>query len=149
MADTTPTLAGFEAYCRTPVGIPTSAMPVNDPGFAIWFAIALEWVPLGLNCIGQTTYTYTVYNWGVSVLLQFQQDQANQTFFADKRAAFGVYNLVPGAVSATADEATSTTLTLGKAMSNLSLEDLQRVKDPYGRQAIAVLMEFGPLWGLS
>lgn len=149
MPDTTPTLAGFEAYCRTPAGITTTVMPVNDPGFALWYAIALEWIPCELQQVSPLLYTYTVYNWGVSVLLQFQQDQDGQTYFTDKRAAFGVYNLVAGVISATADEATSTALTVGQGMSNLTLEDLQRIKDPYGRQAIATLMEMGTLWGLT
>jgi len=149
MADTTPTLAGFEAYCRNPVGITTTVMPVNDPGFALWFAIALEWIPLQLQCVSPTLYTYCVYDWGVSVLLQFQQDQDGQTYFTDKRKAFGVYNLVAGAISSDADEATSVTMTLGKSMSDLSLADLQRIKDPYGRNAIATLMSLGSLWGLS
>lgn len=149
MADTTPTIAGFEAYCRNPVGITDVVMPVDDPGFALWFAIALEWIPLQLRTVSPTLYTYCVYDWGVSVLLQFQQDQAGQAYFKDMRKDFGVYNLVAGAISADADESTSVTLTLGKSMSDLSLQDLQRVKDPYGRNAIATLMSLGSLWGLS
>lgn len=149
MPDTTPTLAGFEAYCRDPAGINTTVMPVNDPGFALWYAIALEWIPLELCQISPLLYTYCVYDWGVSVTLQFQQDQAGQTFFRDMRNDFGVYNLVAGAISADADEATSVTMTLGKSMSNLSLQDLQRVKDPFGRNAIATLMSLGSLWGLT
>jgi len=149
MADITPTLAGFEAYCRNPVGITTDVMPLNDPGFALWLAIALEWIPCELQQVSATLYTYCVYNWGVSVLLQFQQDQTGQTYFADKRATFGIYNLLAGVISGTADESTSTSLTVGKGMSNLSLQDLQRIKDPYGRDAIATLMEMGTLWGLT
>lgn len=148
-ADTIPTLAGFEAYCRSPVGISTAAMPVNDPGFALWFALALEWIPLELQCVSPTLYTYCVYDWGVSVTLQFQQDQAGQTYFADNRKAFGVYNLVAGTISADADEVTSVSMTVGKSLSNLGLQELQRVKDPYGRNAIATLMSMGTLWGLS
>lgn len=149
MPDTTPTLAGFEAYCRDPAGIDTTVMPPSDPGFALWFAIALEWIPCQLQQVSPLLYTYCVYDWGVSVLLQFQQDQAGQDYFTKLRADYGVYNLVAGVISATADEGTSTSLTVGRSLSDLSLQDLQRVKDPYGRNAIATLMSLGPLWGLT
>ena len=149
MADTTPTLAGFVTFCRNVAGITTTVMPDDDPGFDLAFSIAQEWIPLVLNCISPTIFTNATYCWGVSVLLQFQQDQSGQNFFDTMRSRYGSNNLVPGVISSTADESTSTSLTVGRALSDLSLEDLQRVKDPFGRQAISYLMELGPQWGLS
>ena len=43
--------------------------------------------------------------------------------------------------------------TLGKSnlpgLQNLTITDLQRIKDPYGRQAIAYMQSIGTLWGLT
>jgi hypothetical protein len=149
MADRTPTLAGYIAFCRGVAGITTTVMPDDSPGFADTLLFAQHWIPktlLGVDCY---LYTAAVYNWGASLIIQYQPDQDGQTFFRDARAKFLVGNMVPGVISSTADEATSTTLTVGDALSNLTLIDLQRAKDPYGRQALAILMSMGPLWGLS
>jgi hypothetical protein len=147
--DTTPTLAGFVTFCRTVAGINSTVMPDNDPGFDRAFTLAQEWIPCELAQISAIFFTDCTYSWGVSIILQQQLDQTGQTFFADMRAAYGVNNLVPGVITSDADESTSTTLTTGKSLSNLSLTDLQRIKDPFGRQAIAYLMDMGTLWGLS
>ena len=149
MLDVVPTLAGFVTFCRDVAGITTTVMPDDDPGFDRGFTIAQSMIPLQLNCIDPVIFTDCTYCWGVSVILQFQGDQSGETYFADMRSAYGVNNLVPGVISSTADEATSTSLTVGKSLSNMSLTDLQRVKDPFGRQAIAYLMELGTSWGLS
>lgn len=149
MADTTPTLDGFTTFCRTIAGITTDVMPDGDPGFDRAFSIAQGMVPCEMNLLDSTIFTDCTYCWGVSVLVQFQQDQPGETFFADMRSAYGVNNLVPGVISSTADEATSTSLTVGRSLSNLSLTDLQRIKDPFGRQAIAYLMDLGTSWGLT
>ncbi len=153
MAETTPSLEGFIAFCRSIVGIPEDAMADDDPGFQDALDFALAWMPDVLKCAPgrmRLLYVSCTYNWGASLILQFQQDQVGTGFFAAMRAKFGTLNFVPGVVSSTADESTSTTLTVGKALQNLSLMDLQRAKDPFGRQALSILMQFGPnVWGVS
>lgn len=149
MADTTPTLAGFVTFCRDVAGIAPIVMPDDDPGFDRAFSVAQAMIPLVLCQVSAVIFTDCTYCWGVSVILQFQQDQAGQTFFETLRSAYGTGNFVPGVISSDADESTSTTLTVGRSLSDLSLSDLQRVKDPFGRQAIGYLMDLGPVWGLS
>lgn len=144
-----PTEAGFEAYCRGAAGINTTVMPVDDPGFSIALQLAMEWIPLVLNCVSPVIYTLTVYQWGVSSLVQFQQDQDGQNYFANLRAKFNEGDFVPGVISSTSDEATSTTLTVGQSLSDLGITELQLVKDPFGRLAVATLLNLGTLWGLS
>jgi hypothetical protein len=86
----------------------------------------------------------------VSLILDYQPDQSGQKYFADLRKALKVGNFVAGVVGSTADQATSTTLTIGKQLSNLSLADLQLMADPFGRRAVAIMGELGPsMWGLS
>jgi len=150
MPDVTPTIAGFTTFCRNVAGINSTVMPDNDPGFLDAFTFAQAWAPCELICMSGLLYTACVYNMGVSLILSYQPDQAGQTFFKDLRAAYKINNFVPGVVSSTADQATSTTLTVGTQLSNLSLLDLQFMADPFGRKAIAICGELGPsAWGLS
>ena len=147
--DAIPTEAGFVLFCRDVAGITTTVMPDGDPGFDYAYAFALQWIPQTLNCVSGIMYTAAIYNWGVSLIIEFQADQSGQTFFTDLRKQFGTSNFVPGVISTTADQATSDGLTIGTALSNMNLEDLQRVKDPFGRRALSILSATGPMWGLS
>ena len=144
-----PTLSGFIAWTRSVMGIPTSAIADGDVGYQIAFQIALDLVPLDLNIASTDIYTLSVYNWGGSQLLQFQQDQPAQTFVADARADFNINSFTAGVINSAADVSTSEAITVGKGLSNLQLIDLQRIKDPYGRQALAYMQSIGTLWGLT
>jgi len=147
--DTSPTLAGFTTFCRSIVGISTSVMPDNDAGFQQALDYANEWIPNQIAIYSPPLYTAAVYNWAASLLIQYQPDQSGQVFFSNARNSFGISNFVPGVISSASNEATSQSMTVGKGLSNMSLTDMQRVKDPYGRNALAILMDIGSLWGLS
>ena len=149
MPDTTPTLAGFLTFCRTVVGIPIAAMPDADPGFATALAFAQEWIPDQIATYSPTLSTSAVYNWAASSIIQFQPDITGQVYFQGLRKSFGVTNFVPGVITTASNEATSDSVTAGKGLQNLQLIDLQRAKDPYGRQALAILQSLGTLWGLT
>lgn len=144
-----PTLTGFIAWARAVMGVPTTAIADSDPGFAYAFQVALDVVPQDFSATVPDIYTLTVYNWAGSQLIQFQQDITGQTYFADLRASFGVNNFVAGVVSAASDVSTSETLAIGKGLQNLDMMSLQRIKDPYGRQAVAFMQSLGTLWGLT
>lgn len=143
-----PTLSGFIAWTRAVMGIPTTVMADDNVGYAYAFQIAQDMVPTDLNRIPDI-YTLTVYNWGGSQLLQWQQDPVGQTFFADARAAYHINSFVAGVITSASDSSTSESLAVGKGLQNLSLIDLQKLKDPYGRQALAYMMSIGTLWGLT
>jgi hypothetical protein len=40
-------------------------------------------------------------------------------------------------------------LSIGHGLRDLSLLDLQRIKDPYGRVALSYMQQLGTLWGLT
>ena len=147
--DASPTLAGFTTFCRTTVGITVDVMPDADPGFATGLEYAELWIPDFLSPISPKLYTLAVYNWGASYLIQFQQDPAGQIYFSALRQSFGVNNFVPGVISSANNEATGQSMTIGHGLQNMTLTDLQRVKDPYGRAALAILQDLGTLWGLT
>jgi len=147
--DTTPTLSGFVNFCRNVVGISVIEMPDGDAGFLNSYTVALEWIPINISDYSPTLYTLAVYNWGASLLIQFQQDQVGQVFFTNARSSFGVNNFMAGVINYASNDATNQSMTVGKGLSNMTLTDLQRVKDPYGRQALAILQDLGTLWGMT
>ena len=144
-----PTLAGYIAWTRDVMGIPTIAIPDNDVGYETSYNVALELIPLTLNEMSPLIYTLTVYNWAGSNLLQFQQDIVGQTFFADLRKGFGINSFVAGVINSASDTGTSESLSVGQGLQNLDMLSLQRIKDPYGRQAVAYMQSIGTLWGLT
>jgi hypothetical protein len=144
-----PTLDGFIAWAYAVMGIPTTAMSPTDPGWNYAFVVAQDLVPDYFSGTLDDIYTLTVYNYAGSQLLQFQQDYNGQTFFADARQAYGINNFIAGVVNSASDVSTSETLAVGRGLQDLGLLDLQRIKDPYGRQAIAFMQTFGTLWGIN
>lgn len=147
--DTKPTLAGFITFCRNIVGIPVVDMPDEDPGFQNALDYAALWIPIYLNTISPGLFTLATYNWAASLIIQYQPDEAGQVFFSQARQAFQINNFVPGVITTASNEATSQSMTIGKGLQNMTLTDLQRVKDPYGRAALAILQDLGTVWGLT
>jgi hypothetical protein len=131
------------------MGLPTTVISDDDPGYAYSFQIAEDLVPLEINCAVPDIYTLTVYNWAGSTLIQFQQDYPGQNFFTTARQAYGINNFAAGVVQTASDVSTSESLAIGQGLQNLQLIDLQRIKDPYGRQALAWMQSIGTLWGLT
>ena len=144
-----PSLAGFENWTRAVMGLSTIVMPVNAPGYAYAYQVALDLVPLDFAKMSPDIYTLTVYNMGGSLLIQWQQDQPGQTYFEDLRRDYNMNGFVAGVISSASDVATSQTLAVGQCLQNLDLISLQAIKNPYGRQAIAFMQSLGTLWGLS
>jgi hypothetical protein len=144
-----PSLNGFIAWAQAVMGVPTTAMSPTDPGWNYAYVVALDIVPRDFAAAVPDIYTLTVYNWAGSQLLQFQQDYPGQTYFAQLRSQFGINNFVAGVVNAAGDVSTHESLSIGHGLRDLSLLDLQRIKDPYGRVALSYMQQLGTLWGLS
>ena len=144
-----PSLDGFILWARAVMGIPTAAMSNDDIGWAFAYQIAKDLIPPDLCLMSADIYTQTVYLWGGSQLIQYQQDYPGQVFFTNARIAYGINTFVAGVISSAADATTSESLTVGTGLSNLDLLSLQRVKDPYGRAAVSYLQTIGTLWGIT
>lgn len=144
-----PTLAGFVQWGQTVMGIPSTAMSPTDPGWAFAFQVATDSIPTSYFTNLPDIYTLAVYNWGGSLLIQFQQDYPGQTYWLNARANFGINNFVAGVITDSADSSTSQSFAIGHGLQDLTLLDLQRIKDPYGRTALSFLQQIGTLWGLS
>ena len=144
----TPSVTDFQVWAAATMGLTTTVIPSNDPGYSFAFQVAQDLVPYDLMAIPDI-YTLCVYNYAGSLLLQNQQDQAGQTFFANARTAYGINSFVAGVINGSNDVSTGQTLSVGKGLQNLDLNSLQLLKDPYGRQALTYMQMIGTLWGLS
>lgn len=132
------------------MGVPSAALPDDSPYLGYALNIALLTANRALRVTG--LYPLAVYNLGASLLLNFAPDQTGSTYFADIRSEKGLdlVGFVPGVVAASGDQGTSTSLLVPDFMKNLTMDDLQRLKDPYGRAYLAVAQDYGPtVWGIS
>lgn len=146
-----PTLSGFVAYLRTVVGVPVTAITDDSPWIEAAYCAGLEIVNTGMGLERlPLIYTTTVYNAASSILINYAPDIPPSTWFDDMREKFDLMKPVTGLVNAASDQGTSGSIVISEAMSNLTLQNLMMMRDPYGRKAIAVLMEMGPsVWGYT
>lgn len=149
-----PTLAGFQNFIATVMGISSTVLPPSSPVIPMAFAVALEIVNVAINQASPLVYTLAVYNLGGSNLLNYAQDQPGAPpvagsdpplpFFAWTRKQWDLNGFVSGVVQSAGDQATSTSLIVQEAAKNFTLGDLQNLKDPYGRQYLAFAQRYGP-----
>lgn len=154
-----PTLAGFISFLRNVVGIPTSVLPDDSPTITMAYTIAIDLTNLILNEAIPDIYTLAVYNLGASNVLNYGQDPVPVVvyknnaeglgFFAFTRQQLNMNGFVPGVINSASDVSTSQSMTIPKAFEDLTIADLQYLKDPYGRQYLAFAQKYGTLWGIS
>lgn len=146
----TPTLAGYQDFITNTMGIAATYLPATAPVVQTSYNVAIDMVNLDLTLTA--VYDLAVYNLAGSLLLNFAPDQPGQTYFQTLRSEGG-FNLTafqPGVVAASGDESTSESLLVPEFMKGLTLGDLQRLKDPYGRTYLAIAQDCGPaVWGSS
>lgn len=143
-----PTVSSYTAWLRQ-IGFTTTVLPDNDPGIALTLGVAISICSADLATIDGDIYSLAVLNLATDRLINWQQDQVGQTYFADLRAKFKINTFVGGVVSATSDEATSTTLATPESLKHLTLMDLNNLQTPYGRTYLQFAQQLGSLWGLT
>lgn len=149
MGQYTPTLAGFQEFVTDTMQIPASALPVGSVWVTQAFEVANEIVLRALRCISPALYQWAVYNLAASLLIQFCPDQAGQTFFADYRKQHGIGVFTPGVITSSSDSTTSQSWLNPDFMKNLTLSDLQNLKNPYGMAYLEIAQAYGSIWGLT
>ena len=170
-----PTLAGFVNFVRNVMGIDAEVLPTDSPVIPFALAVAMAIVNTALQAVslptvdaagvpisgGQSIYTLAVYNLAGSNLLAYAQDLPDAEtvagsgdpglpFFAWTRQQFNINGFVSGVIDSSADETTSQHLVVQEAAKNFTLANLQQLKDPYGRQYLALAQSYGPTtWGMN
>ena len=154
-ATTGPTLAGFQDFVYGVMKIDPLNLPTSEPVIGYAFDVAMSVVNYVLKVVrsppnGQwSIYAMAVYNLGGSNLVNYAQDQPGRTFFDDLRKSLGINKFQAGVVSSTSDTGTSVALLNPDFMREITLANLQQIKDPWGRQYLQFAQDYGTLWGLS
>lgn len=153
--------AGFVAFLRGVVAISVGVLPDDSPVIPLAYKFAVDVVNLQLAATSCDFYGLAVYNLGTDFVINYAPDvtdappyvnPANKDglpYFAFFRQLYKVYDFTPGVVQSTSDEGTSVGLLVQKAAENFTLDDLQRLKTPFGRRYLQIAQKVGTLWGLT
>lgn len=141
----TTSLSGFIEFVRADMGITADQVPDDSPSFTLAYGGAVEWVNQDIAIVMPNLYTVAVYNLGASFLINY----GTESVFAEFRKDYGLNNFTAGVITVASDNATSSQRLVPDFFKNLSLADLQMLKDPYGRRYLMIAEQFGSLWGLS
>lgn len=141
----TTSLSGFIEFIRTDMKVTAEQVPDDSPSFSLAYGGAVEWVNSDIACVMPNLYTVAVYNLGASFLVNY----GTESVFAEFRKIYGLNDFTAGVITGASDNATSSQRLVPDFFKNLSLADLQMLKDPYGRRYLMIAEQFGSLWGLS
>lgn len=112
--------------------------------------IAQEIVNGTLACVSSSIYTLAVYNLAADRLVNFGSDVPNQTYFEDLRAQFRILDVSVGVPSSANDSGVGVGILNPEQMRMFTLQDLQTLKTPMGRQYMSFAQAYGTtIWGLS
>ena len=144
-----PTLTGYLDFLRNIVGINTTALPDGSPVIEWSFNMATSLVWEVLRYLpsppDQFLYTNAVYNLATSFLLANATDQAGQSYFSDWQQKYNLRAFVGGVIQSASDQSTSSSMVVPKQFDHLTIQNLQNLKDPYGRQYLAIVQSLGSL----
>lgn len=139
------TVAGYIAFLRNSAGVSGDDLPDTSPDILTTYDAAREYVPCQINQFAPAMYELTVYNLAMSFLLNWSSGE----YFANLRTGLKLNEFTAGVVTSASDNGTSTSLMTPDYFKNMSLLDLQMLKDPWGRQALMFMQQLGDLWGLT
>ena len=117
-------------------------------GFA--FQVALDTVLCEIQQASPLIYNVAVYNLAGDLLIAYAPDTAaTPAYFAGLREKFNVGKFTAGVIANAGDEATSAGIEVIDGMKNLTIDQLQNLKTPYGRAYLGIAMKYGTNWGVS
>ena len=157
-----PSLGGFITFVQNVMGIPASSGfdPTSAPQVTWAYDYAIQFVNPHLQNVpgvigAWDMYSFAVYNLAADFLINIAPDpnpsviyQNDLPYWTWLRKMYGVLNFVPGVVSSSSDEGTSTSFDVPEQLKNLTLSNLQNLKTPYGRQYLGIAGSWGSQWGL-
>lgn len=150
MTPTADQTASYLWFIRNIMGISTAALPDNSGYITYSLTIGLSYVNPAIACVDSLLYQVALNNFAGDWLINYAPDQAGQTFFVTARQDYGINDFIAGVVSGSGDQGTSDTLLVPDAFKNFTLQNLQSLKTPYGREYLAIAQDYGPnIWGVA
>lgn len=114
------------------------------------FALAMDIVNTILAVGSPIVYTLAVYNLAMDRLLNFAPDAQYQTYWQQERTKYRIHDVISGVVMSSGDNGSNTGILNPEQLKLLTLQDLQTLKTPWGRQYMAFAQMYGrDLWGVS
>ncbi|MCO4880241.1 hypothetical protein [Paraburkholderia caribensis] len=143
----------FIEFQRTTVGIPVDVTPDQSPQMQMAYQIACGWIPCELQLINpQAFYQLAVDCGGASFLINWGVDTPtaqDPNFYKSLRTKYNTAGSFQGVITSASDDGTSDSFQVPDWVKNATMQDLQWLKDPFGRQLLGMLQQMGSLWGLS
>lgn len=140
-----PNIVDFLWFLSDSVQIPTTALPLTSPWPSFALTQALQQVPCGP---GGILYSLAVYNCATHILFTITPDQAGQDYFRVKRGStadgFGLVQPIAGVVVSTFDQGTGTTVSSPDWTKNITVDQMEYLKTPWGRQYLGWIQKAGP-----
>jgi len=124
--------------------VETAGANVISPYLQWAFDIAIGVALVPPSNMPPIAYVLAVYNLGMHQLLKIGQDLVGQSFFAQQRALFKMLTFQAGPVAASADQSTSTTLVTADFIKGLTMQGLDLLNTPWGREYLAYAQSYGP-----
>lgn len=161
----TPTVTDYLAFLQNSGFTPTVLSPASP-----WITVTFNWA---LPYVGPVMFggdllwcsptpppptpdnqallaTEAVYNLATSYLVVVNQDLSGQTAFQDLRDRYGILGKGYGLIQSASDQGTSAGYMVPESLKNLTLQDLQNLKNPWGQWYSQFMQNYGSnLWGRS
>ena len=138
--------------------LPGANTTADAPVIGVTLALAVDIVNMTLACASPDIYVLAVYNLATDRLINFAPDVPGSQYFSGPatasppglRARLNLLTPVTGVVQASSDEATSQSLVVPEQMKTLTLQNLQMLLTPFGRNYLGFAQMYGTaIWGIT
>ena len=153
------TFAGFQSFMTNVMQVPTGAVPaLSQQQFA--YDLACYMVSDLLSQVQPTSppvalaslYDTAVYNLAGHYLVVFTTDQPGETpanYWSSLRDTLGLNAFAPGIIMSASNDSSSASYTVMEFAKNLTADQLQMLKTPWGQLYLSLAQSVSTVWGLS
>lgn len=152
MEPTAAQIAAFIAFIRDIMGVPDTTLPDSSPYIIYSLTGAVNTVLLNIQCASPFLYQDALNNLAADNLINWTQDSPTadpKDYWAKLRASFGCNNFAAGVVQSANDNSTGMSALVPDFFKGLTMSNLQNLKTPYGRRYLAIVQDWGSIWGLT
>ncbi len=125
-------------------GVPAADLPSTSQYLQWTFTLASGDALVPPGDMPAILYVLAVYNLGMHQLIKMAKDIDGQTFFTDTRKTLSLNAFSFGVVTSTGDNADSTTLTVPDWLKDATLQTLDLLRTPWGREYVQYAQSYGP-----
>ncbi|MDI2113066.1 hypothetical protein [Commensalibacter nepenthis] len=150
--------ATFEGFLEFVTILNLGIDNLDDPSSAEYrllylnYRLAVRLVPCALLCIDPYLYKQAIYNYAIHVFItlcfDINLDYLDKTKLINMGFSKGT-GWRNGIVQAASDQATSVSYMTPEFYKNMSLNDFELLRTPFGREYEKLIQQVGTIWGLT